>query len=192
MIVIEVGCHKGIDTIKWLEKGATVYGFEPNPQFIKHLHKNLVQKFPNFNLIEKAVDTTEETKKFNLSGGCSSLFNFVDNLEVLWPDRTNWVVNNTIEVETIRLDTFIKNNNIKKIDYLWIDAQGNDFNILKSLGEYIDIVQEGQCEVSYNLEIYKNTINDFKTVKSWLEEKGFTTHVVVDEWNKEADLYFKK
>jgi FkbM family methyltransferase len=190
--IFEVGAHKGGDTAIWLsDKENIVYSFEPVPTYIKKLKKQFKNN-KNFHLIETAVDTSEEQRIFNISKGCSSLHEFSDNLTEIWPDRHDWKVADKIIVFTIRLDTFIKQNDIQKIDYLWVDAQGNDFNVLKSLGSYINIVQEGRCEAAYNISLYKNTINDVDTIVAWLTKNNFECTVVPDQWNKEADIHFKK
>ena len=63
---------------------------------------------------------------------------------------------------------FIQNsiqNNI--IDYLHIDAQGCDFDVLKSLGQYISNVKEGVLETAYTydktiyVEQIENTLEFF-------------------------------
>ena len=187
MIVFEVGCHDGKDTVKWLDQGATVYGFEPHPRMIKILRKSLLKQYKNFHLIEQAVDIEENEKDFYLSGGCSSLHQFTENLDKLWPERTSWSVKGTTKIKTLRLDNFMESQNINHIDYLWIDAQGNDFRVLQSLGNKISLVKEGRCEAAYTLNLYKNTINDVNTISDWLRSNNFEVEIIPDEWNKEAD-----
>lgn len=190
--IIEVGAHKGIDTFYWLEDpNNIVYAFEPNPNYIKTLNKKF-KNYPNFFLTETAVDIVEEEKIFNISKGCSSLYEFSDNLKEIWPNRHSWEIQDKIKISTIRLDTFVIEKNIETIDYLWIDAQGNDFNVLKSLGSYINIVKEGRCESAYNISLYKDVINDTESIVLWLNENNFECTVVPDEWNKEADIHFKQ
>jgi len=190
--IVEVGAHKGKDTEVWLnEKENVVYAFEPVPRFAKGLRLKFSNN-KNFHLIETAIDIVEEERIFNISEGCSSLHNFVDNLSELWPDRHHWKVLDTVTVFTMRLDSFIEKSNIQQIDYLWIDAQGNDFNVLKSLGKYIEIVKEGRCEASYQIALYKDTINDVDSISKWLSENNFNFTVVPDEWNKEADIHFQR
>jgi FkbM family methyltransferase len=190
--VIEVGAHKGGDTEIWLrDPNTTVFAFEPAPKHIKVLKKKF-SNFSNFYLTETAVDIVEEEKVFNISKGCSSLHEFADNLKQLWPDRHHWEVLDKVTVNTIRLDNFVKEKNIKQIDYLWIDAQGNDFRVLQSLGKYISIVQEGRCEAAYNIALYKDVVNDVDSIVTWLDSQGFNCVIVPDNWNKEADIHFKR
>lgn len=194
--VLEVGANKGTDTARWLrDRDNLVYAFEPTPELCTELW-NKFSHDENFFLIPAAVDIENAWKIFNVAGqkdwGCSSLHEFSDDLNVTWPNRSDFKVTKKINVMCTRLDTFIKNYNIGTIDYLWIDAQGNDFNVLKSLGKYIKNVQSGKCEVSYTVELYKNTDNTINSVKPWLESNGFTVTVTPDKTGKECDLHFKR
>jgi FkbM family methyltransferase len=192
--IVEVGGHKGTDTVQWTtDPDNIVFVFEPNPAYVKRLNKIFNQN-KNVHIIAAAVDLDETDKKFNISAGVSSLHEFSDDLKESWPDLKNatWEWEGSVNVQCMRLDTLIKNKNITKIDYLWIDAQGNDFNVLKSLGDYISIVQEGRCEAAYNIALYKNTINDVESICTWLTTHNFEYTVVPDQWNKEADIHFKK
>jgi FkbM family methyltransferase len=192
--VIEVGANKGQDTAKWVNDPTTsVYAFEPHPKYYKKLSKIFKGK-ENFFLFNNAVDIEEESKIFNLEPkGCSSLYNFNANIDDLWADRgIEWKFYDNISVKTIRLDTVIDLYKIAEVDYLWIDAQGNDFRVLQSLGNKISIVKEGRCETALNLSLYEGPDNSTKSVVTWLTQQGFATEVIPDRWNKEADILFKK
>lgn len=52
----------------------------------------------------------------------------------------------TREVEIQTLEEYISNRGILKIDFLKIDAEGYDFEIIKGLGKYLDIVKYIQFE----------------------------------------------
>lgn len=191
--VIEVGANTGTDTENFLNSGDKVFAFEPTPELILQLQ----QKFgsnPNFFLIPMAVDTKNGWAKFNVAGqgdwGCSSLYEFSDNIHEKWPGRPDFKTTHSYTVMTIRLDTFIQANEIKTIDFLWIDAQGNDFNVLKSIGEYIHLVKEGKCEGSYTVDLYSNTNNNVFAISEWLKQNGFKTTIVPDDVSKEANITF--
>jgi len=194
-IIIEVGSNKGTDTEKWLRDPKNiVYCFEPTPELCTLLWEKF-SKFDNFHLFAGAIDIKNSWRQFNIAGqkdwGCSSLHNFNENIDTLWPGRKDFKFTKTINTFCIRLDSFIDMSNIKNIDYLWIDAQGNDWNVLRSLGDKINIVKEGKCEVAYTVNLY-NTDNTVENVKTWLESKGFSVSLIPDPVGKECDLHFKK
>jgi hypothetical protein len=100
----------------------------------------------------------------------------------------------------LRLDDVINLLNIKEIDYIHIDAQGNDFRVLQSLGDKISIVKSGVCEVAQKAELYQGTENTIDVVKPWLESKGFKVRAEDDGVGKpfatvtgnEANLFFTR
>ena len=195
-IIVEVGANWGNDTANFVsDKNNEVWAFEPTPELIEHLNDRFSDD-SNFHLIGKAVDVEEKQKTFFIAGsgdwGCSSLYEFDEDIHQKWPGRPDFHVTRTVDVQTIRLDTFIHENEIEKIDYLWVDAQGNDFNVLKSLGNKIDIVQKGKCEGALTVDLYKTEENRVDDIVSWLESNGFICNVVPDNVNKEADVHFSK
>ena len=194
--IIEVGANLGTDTIKFLEHPDNiVYAFEPTVE-LQSILQSKFKDYPNFNLIPAAVDLTNSFKWFNVAGsadwGCSSLHEFQDDLENKWPDRPDFHTTHRYKVMTLRLDTFIQNYNIPRIDYLWIDAQGNDFNVLKSLGNCIDRVEQGKCEASLITDLYKNTDNRADDLELWLQKANFGTsrHLHGPGVSHEVDIHF--
>jgi FkbM family methyltransferase len=204
MNIIEVGANLGQDTEKFLsDSNNRVYSFEPIPELAFKLWEKFGQN-QNFSLIAAAVDIENGWKKFNISKGgdwgCSSLHEFAPNLHSIW-SRPDFKYDTHISnVMCIRLDTFMDIFNIDRIDYIHIDAQGNDFNVLKSLGNKIDLVQSGVVEVSNKVELYDVKDNHVKIVKPWLEERGFKTRVEDDGVGKpfatingnEVNVFFER
>jgi FkbM family methyltransferase len=197
--IIEVGMNDGRDTVQLLNRGdVIIYGFEPTNELLV----NLYEKFKNENrvkIIPLAVDIENKFTTFNIAGwqdwGCSSLNDFSDGIsDRFGPGGFNIHFTKQQPVMTIRLDDFCKLYGIKEIDFLWIDAQGSDFNVLKSLGSYIDNVKQGKVEVSYNVELYQKVDNTFESVSKWLTEKGFTFTIEYDDekYKNEANLFFTR
>jgi len=204
MIIIEVGANQGQDTEKFLENiNNVVYSFEPIPELAFKLWEKHGQN-KNFHLITAAVDIENGWKKFNISKGgdwgCSSLHDFAPYLNTVW-QRPDFKYDSFLaNAMCIRLDTFMDLFNIKEIDYIHIDAQGNDFNVLKSLGEKINVVRSGVVEVSNKVELYDVKDNHVSIVKPWLEERGYTTRVEDDGVGKpmatingnEVNIFFNR
>ena len=194
--IVEVGANYGHDTARFVQdKNNDVWAFEPTPELIDHLLERF-KNDTNFHLVGKAVDIEEGRKIFNIAGGgdwgCSSLYEFADNIHEKWEGRPDFNITHTVKVDVVRLDNFIEQNNIIKIDYLWVDAQGNDFRVLKSLGDKIDIVLEGKCEGAYTVDLYKTEENKVSDIVAWLENNGFKCNVIPDNVNKEADVHFRR
>lgn len=200
--IIECGANNGSTTYQLLDmfKGeeVTLYAIEPTHELVS---SQLYYKFgnnPNVRICQFAIDIENSFKKFNVASkmegaadwGCSSLHEFSDNINETWPGRPDFVKTHEYFVPTITLYDFCNLFKIETIDYLWIDTQGNDFNVLLSLGDKINNVIAGKCEVSDNVELYKNVNNKKEPVKLWLESKGF--EVLIQSYHYEADLDFKR
>ena len=181
--LIEVGAFDGSDSLRYHNEGYVVYTFEPK----KDLFEDLVNKtkhLTNYTVIPKAVSLVDGTTQFNIckSGGASSILPFRSEEELI----KTWSIYRTdihysgisYEVETTRLDTFIESNNLNNtiIDFIHIDAQGVDLDVLKSLGKYINNVMAGVVETvkdkdkSIYIDQNDNTLN---SVQEFLLLNGF-------------------
>lgn len=197
-IKIEVGANKGTETKELASDGSIVYAFEPTYELLIEYLWPLSYENKNIRVLPFAVDSENSFKKFNVAGhwdwGCSSLYEFSDNLNNDWPGRVDFSNTHSYIVPTITLYDFCELYKIENIDFLHIDAQGNDFNVLKSLKDKISIVNEGVIEAANNVELYKNTNNRAEDIREYLKLNGFeilseTTNDAVDA---EINIYFKK
>jgi FkbM family methyltransferase len=203
-IILEVGCSDGYHT-KQLRDGykLPLYGFEPVP----HLQKLLQSKFandPDVHIMEAAVDIEEGERDFFISNpngqtdrgaihpyGCSSLFPFAEDIDKKWPNRPDFKSVESVKVQTINLEKFFDSHNFKgEITYMHCDAQGNDLNVLKSLGKYLQNVKEGIIEVAWKTELYSGVDNTYKTAANFLTSQGFAVSSPPSGNNHEANLHF--
>lgn len=201
--VFEVGVNDGRDTLGLLTPDTILYGFEPTVELYKLLQLRF-KDHDNIKLIPLAVDIENRFTHFNVAGwqdwGCSSLNDFSEEVKGKWKvtetsgKTYDFHFTDKQKVMTIRLDDFCRMYNINTIDYLHVDAQGSDFNVLKSLGSYIDVVKEGKVEVAYNVPLYAKIDNSFNSVAEWLTDQGFQIDVEYDHpVNKtEANIHFKR
>lgn len=197
-VIIEIGTNVGNDTEKLSTYGYPIITFEPSPI----LYPLCVERFknnPNILVLPFAIDVEESVKSFNVSEqgdkGFGSLYDFHDDLQ-------NTVLSKYSEfktpfsykqkVLTMRMDTFVNLWKIKTVKYLWIDAQGNDLNCLKSFGKELRRVESGQLECTYKIPLYNNTdSNNHEDAKKYLTENGFDVSIhYVHENDSEIDLSF--
>lgn len=205
-ILFDVGANDGSYSISELEKNkdAICFAFEPTPYLISNIKTKINERNlkDRYHLIPYAISNFIGKTTFNIAGqsdwGCSSLLEFSDNLDITWPGRTDFKVTETIDIEVITLKYFIENiiqTKIDKINYFHCDTQGSDLNILKGMGEYIDLIEEGCVEAasSSDTQLYKNqhTIND---IRNFLIKNNFiiTSTIPNDKFNNEFNIYFKK
>jgi 31-O-methyltransferase len=197
-IFFDVGANNGDSSVPIIRKNpdARVYAFEPVPALVNYI-KQQTKDYPNYVVTQTAVSDFNGTASFRISGepskkeiqtfvdldfhkfvehnwhGCSSLLELSDNVLDSWYGRTDMLVLEEIEVNVIRLDSFIQQNNIDHIDFLWVDTQGSDLNVLKGLGDYIHIVNSGTVEAANKPDIlYKNQNSKEETIE-YLKQCGF-------------------
>lgn len=186
LIVFELGVHIGQDTEKLIKQLNInkYFGFECDPRNIKVLKKKNIDK--HINLIEKAISKDSGVANFYKSNGksknskrnntaSSSLFEPATELYKRW----SWIFfESAILVETISLDDFCNNLDIKYINFIWCDIQGGEHdmilggqNILKNTKylytEYSDaelyIGQKKLNDILNALPGDWNIIKDFKS-----------------------------
>ena len=197
-ILFDVGANNGSTSVQWAnDKNNIVYAFEPTPEMYLQIESR-TNGVDNYILTKKAVSDYNGVATFNVAGnadwGCSSLLKFSDKSQTEWPGRTEFYVTKEIEVEVIRLDSFVKENNIDKIDYLHVDTQGSDLKVLQGLGEYLNIVSEGVIEAANKEDIlYYGQCTKDECI-SFLENNGFIITRVEsnDNQSNEVNIFFRK
>jgi len=159
--IVDIGAHIGIFSVwaaKFAKKGK-VYSFEPfqeNFQLLKHnIELNNIKNIETFNLA-----IAKKEGKMNLFISTNTGGHSIYNL----PGHTK-----EIGIQTITLDKIIDQKNIKNIDFLKMDCEGAEYDILfnckdKTLSTIKKISME-----------YHNIDEKFniKALKNFLESKNF-------------------
>jgi FkbM family methyltransferase len=102
------------------------------------------------------------------------------------------ITNSTYEVKCVKLKTFMNREKIDHIDFLKIDTQGQDFEVVKSLEDYITKVKKILLEVqTADYDVYQNQSKE-KELMEYMEKYNFillnTEHTCE---NLEANLLFE-
>lgn len=204
----DVGANDGSSCRRFAEESndSIVFAFEPTPRMVSIL-KDRYGHLDNYIIVEKAVDEKDGKIKFYVSGnedwGCSSLLKFQDRevLERTWPGRRDFNVTEEIEVDVIRLDSFIEMKhkegvNIEEIEYFHCDVQGKDLEVLKSMGRYLNLIKSGVIEMptSHENKLYNNQRWLDTDAIQFLEENGFSISRIEsnDAQRNEVNIYFCK
>ena len=198
-IVFDVGANNGSSSVPLAVENPTylVFAFEPTPEMIEVIQSKIVG-LENYVIVPKAVSDYNGTAEFNVAGnwdwGCSSLLKFSKKSQTDWPGRTDFHVTYKLNVDVIRLDTFIEENGITKIDHLHIDTQGSDLNVMKGLGEYLHIVNEGKMEAGTSDDVLYEGQNKLNDCIKFLLLNGFKVVDVNsnDVFCHEVNIVFKK
>ena len=169
-VMLDVGAHFGTSASYFDALGWTIHCFEPDPDNRKKLTSRFGNK-SNISVDPRAVsDTVEKDVSFftsEESTGISGLHAF----------RETHSLTAKVDVTTVR--DIVADNDIEHIDFLKIDVEGFDFNVLKGIPwETIapDVI-EAEFEDAKTLKLG----HSYKDVCDYLIEHGYT--VYLSEWH---------
>jgi FkbM family methyltransferase len=135
-VVIDAGANMGVFSVfaaKICQEG-TIYGFEPSSYTFEILSKNTAP-YPNVKSTLSGLGDVA-TQKNILIYPNSTVGNIMEDSA-----RASFVFKEHIEksesVKIIKIDDFVEQNNIKKIDFIKIDTEGYEARILNGAAETI-------------------------------------------------------
>jgi FkbM family methyltransferase len=113
-VIFDIGANMGLFSAMGANRGASVYAFEPNCYVIKNYLSKTAQHNPNINICEYAL--SDECKKMN----------FITNAGIGggYISQTHDSNIETMKVQAITLDEFVKQNKILKLDFIKADIEG--------------------------------------------------------------------
>jgi len=155
---VDVGAHLGEKTFSTAEENprVRVYAFEPNLQ----VASKLMGCLPNYVVLPMAVAERDGSSPFYLNryAEASSLLPFDPEGLRQWEGGDEFQLEATLTVPTIRLDTFLNQAGISKVNYLKIDAQGADLAVIRSAGERLRDIDRISLEVQITeVPLYRNS-----------------------------------
>lgn len=197
--IVQVGAYTGDDGLieACRRHGHRLFMFEPNPARAAELRAK-AQGAATVEVLPMAVSNFDGSAVFKIAAhdDCSSLQDFDANANQTWvhdwhPYKRFDMVDE-LQVEVIRLDTFLAQRGIAAIDLLEVDAQGEDLRVVESLGARIGDVKRIQLEVNiHSAPLYANGFTMDQAV-TFFDAHGFDKHV---EWkqslNREANVIFR-
>ena len=122
-----------------------------------------------------------------------ALDQYVDGHTGIRARAEDWRLREKVRVPSRRLDTLFAEHGISHVRFLKIDTQGYDFEVIKSLGDKIAIVDELVCEVQLlGAQIYKNSAPK-EDILGYLNSKGFLfIRQKYQSYGQELNMYFKR
>jgi FkbM family methyltransferase len=186
LVIFDIGSCEGEDSIKYsrLFPRATIYAVEALPSNLPLLQATLDQySNGNIQIIPIALSDHKGTATFHVSSGHPEYLPVTDwdygnkSSSLLPPDQTlvhhPWLkFEQTITVETNTLQRVCADRNIAQIDFMHIDVQGAELQVLRGAGDLLKRVKLIWMEVEA-VPLYQS--QPLKTdVEAFMQGYGFT------------------
>ena len=199
--IFDIGAFNGLDGLIMALKNpeVMVHAFEANPELIKVIKNNKKKienykkiKIKNYKINNFAVSNKDKVLEFNIAKNptVSSLNKFSKNIDKTWPGYKDehCTFKKKIKIKGVTLNKYCNENNIKKINYLHIDTQGNDLKVLLGLKNKIKIVEKGVMEAAINKAQKFLKKNNFHITKIEFLDKTIKNEKNIFFENKVANL----
>ena len=185
-IFFDIGAHHGESILSFLKNFEVkkIVSFESSPVNFETLKKNLPSlksKFKNTDIQINNITLGAENKIGNLKqineSSSSTLnkininSNYFKKKQQLLYGRKNTNFYKEFEIKISTLSDYIANNNFKNIDFIKIDTEGYEYEILKGLEEEFKIVKFIMFEHHYDDMLLKNYT--FSNIHELLKQNNF-------------------
>ena len=185
-ILVDIGAHKG-ESIKLFSKNfiiKKIISFEASPinfEFLKKKIDENKQEYNNTEIVLENIALGAENKiiEFNqFNESSSSTIKEIDKKSEYYKRKFRLInfLNNKktfqkIKIKVLKLKDYIEKNNIKKIDFIKIDTEGYEFEILLGLENKINLVDIIMFEHHYDNMIKKGYT--FENINKLLIKNNF-------------------
>ena len=199
------GSHYGEDTLRLLETfpNANIHCFEPDDRNIK-----IFNEIVNDNRV-----VLHQSALSNQNGKARFYKSFTENESNIVPEKYDFISldeyqNNLLHnsgsssikkgypncfseeyyVQTIRFDDWYNSNSIGSIDFVWIDVQGAEYEVIDGMGSTIQNISYIWME--YGEDEYDGALGREQTI-NLLKSKGFKLVKSLSSIGPKGDLVFK-
>jgi FkbM family methyltransferase len=192
-IWIDVGAHLGERTFAAAEQSPAirVFAFEPNLR----VASKLMGRLPNYVVLPVAVAECDGSADFYLNtfDAASSLLPFVPEGLEQWIGGEVLKVEAAEQVPTMRLDTFLNQAGIRRVDYLKVDAQGADLAVIRSAGDRLRDIERISLEVQTTpIPLYSGASTREEVIR-FLTDAGFVLDdTETQSHGQEENLTFRR
>lgn len=169
--VVDIGANVGEFTIMASQYAKKIFAFEPDPNCFYCLKKN-TENIDNIEIFKYGASKYNGKASFYLSSEDADSSLIKPKMYI-----------NEIEINTIRLDSWMKTKGISKIDFLKVEGEGAELEVLEGLGNKVESIQK--VSVDGGAERYGNPTSN--EVNQYLQSNGFHTYVInnhVYAWRK--------
>lgn len=173
--VFEAGAFDGQESLKMSKfwPSGKIISFEPNPSRFddyKKTTKGCTNTF-GYNL---AVNTYKGLATFYLCwgyGGNNPVFEGASSLLEPTIAKRKDYEGPLIDVSCVILDDWCKENGVEKVDFMWLDLEGFELQLLKSSPDILKTVRVIYTET--NLKLLREEMTQFPELSEFLVQNGF-------------------
>ena len=184
-VILEVGGYEGENTAFLAQnhpKGRVIV-FEPNPRAFFILEER-VKGFSNVTACNSALSLYNGNTKLHLNQGIyhnnpefESLSSLLEESEHKLP----YFIGSTLEVPCVLLDDWCRENQVDHIDFIQLDVEGFELQILRSSPHILQTVNVITAKT--NFAKFRVGTTQYAELKRFLEESGF---VMLSHWYREG------
>jgi FkbM family methyltransferase len=141
-VILEIGANDGLTTLEFLKifPSARIYAFEPDPRALGKFKVNVAD--PRASVFEIAIGAIDGDAEFHVSSGLPPNLPPEDFLQgwdksgSLRPPKTHKIFwpwcnfERKIAVQVRRLDSWVRENGVHQIDFIWADTQGAEGDLI--------------------------------------------------------------
>ena len=188
---LDVGANLGQRTFQYARANPKlkVYAFEPDIE----VARERMGLLSNFVVLPMAISEESGCADFfvNTLRATNSLLPFNKAGVDAWIGNVELKTESTIRVPTIRLDEFLDRMQIAFVDFLKVDAQGMDLNVIKSAGNRLADVALIAMEVAVTDDaVYKGACTKGQAIE-FMHSHGFSlTETQTKSQGQEENLTF--
>jgi 2-O-methyltransferase len=174
-IIFEAGGHYGDDTVRMAQKWpqGTIITFEPNPHAFEKLLQ-ATEKLPNIRVHNLAANNYTGHAMLNICYGTTGDNPLFEGASSLLPASQSMEIHYQgpkVEIPCVILDNWCKQQKIKAIDFMWLDLEGLELQVLQSSPYILSTVQVIYTET--NFFEFRQGMTHYQDLKLFLEKAGF-------------------
>jgi len=188
-VVVEAGAHVGRDTVEMsrLWPKGLIHAFEPIPDLFARL-KTATTNCSNVICYESALGEKSGALEFNVSSGKSNASSSVLSPKQHLEQHPDVKFETRLCVNSVTLDDWARQYQVKRVDFLWLDLQGYELFALKAGREVLPKVRAIYSEV-YLKESYQG-VPLYPELREWLARQGFKVEWEGLPWPDSGNVLF--
>lgn len=194
-IILEAGAADGSDTLRFaklLPPQGVIYAFEPVRQNFERL-KELVKDQHNVRTFRMALGDHDGKMWMNVCRNIEADDNIASSSSLLKPktlttSHPHIVFEKSEEIDVKTIDSWAAENNVSRIDAMWLDMQGSECATLQASPAIMKTLRVLYTEVNFE-ETYEGCIL-YDEYRDWLYSLGFKLVKSEFRWKEQGNALF--